>query len=69
MFGSLQMTLDEIKVLYADAMLELHAWKKEAARLGKVNQEQAKTIKLLSEQLPSESAPSESANHDHAQAP
>lgn len=56
MAGSLGITLDEIKVLYADAILETHVLRNEVNRLAKQNAEQAKTIKLLSDQLPSDAA-------------
>lgn len=56
MAGSLGITLDEIKVLYADAMLEAHVLRNEVNRLAKQNADQAKTIKLLSDQLPSDAA-------------
>ena len=56
MAGSLGITLDEIKVLYADAILETHVLRNEVNRLAKQNAEQAKTIKLLSDQLPSDVA-------------
>lgn len=58
--GTLGITLDEIKVLYADAMLEAHVLRKEVNRLAKENSEQAKTIKLLGEKLPTE-GPTKSA--------
>jgi len=56
MSDNLQLTLDEIKILYADAVLEAHALRRDRAQLLKQNAEQAKTIELLGAQLPSEAA-------------
>lgn len=50
--NQLQITLDEIKVHLADAVLETHVLRREVNRLAKENAELKKLNAMLSEQLP-----------------